>query len=101
MNVHTHDTADMPDETRYVAAIGALYNVPLVVVGVAFTAVAWFNGLELLLTVFATFKRRSTYSYSLVVATLGVLCFQSAVFCMIFAPRANGYGIIAFVDIGW
>lgn len=91
----------MPDETRYVAAIGALYDVPLVVVGVAFTAIAWFNGLELLLTIFATFKKRTTYFYSLVAASLGVLLFQSAVFCMIFAPFANGYGIIASIDIGW
>ena len=39
----------MPDETRHLAAIGPLYNVPLVVVGVAFTAIAWFNGIELVL----------------------------------------------------
>ena len=91
----------MPDQTRYVAAIGALYNVPLVVVGVAFTAGAWIYGTELLLIIFTTFKKRSAYSSSLVIASLGVLCFQSSVFCMIFAPWANGYGIIVGVDVGW
>ena len=91
----------MPDETRHVAAIGPLYNVPLVVVGVAFTAVAWSNGLELILTTLSTFKRRSTYFYALLTAALGVLCFQSAIFCMIFAPSVNGYGIIVSVNIGW
>jgi len=91
----------MPDETRYVAAIGPLYNVPLVVVGVAFTAAAWFNGLELLLTTLATFKKRSAYFYSLIVTSFGVLCFQSGVFCMIFVPSANAYGIIGSIDVGW
>lgn len=91
----------MADEDRFVASIGPLYNVTLVVVGVSFTAVAWHNGLEIILTTLATFTKYGTYFYSLVVAALGILCFQTAVFCMIFAPDSNGYGVIATVDVGW
>lgn len=91
----------MADQTQYVAAIGPLYNVSLVVVGVAFTAIAWFNGLELIIQIFTSFRKHSTYFYSLLVATAGILCYQSAVFCMIFAPAANAYGIIVSIDVGW
>lgn len=91
----------MAEGDRFVASIGPLYNVTLVVVGVSFTAVAWHNGLEIILTTLVTFTKYGTYFYSLIVAALGILCFQSAVFCMIFAPGSNGYGVIAAVDVGW
>ncbi|RMY52117.1 hypothetical protein D0864_14313 [Hortaea werneckii] len=91
----------MAEGDRFVASIGPLNNVTLVVVGVSFTAVAWHNGLEIILTTLVTFTKYGTYFYSLIVAALGILCFQSAVFCMIFAPGSNGYGVIAAVDVGW
>jgi hypothetical protein len=61
-----------------------------------------FNGAELLLTIFLTFKRwTGKYFYCLTVATLGVLVYQINVFMMIFAPHLNHYGIIACIGIGW
>ncbi|KAF2036503.1 hypothetical protein EK21DRAFT_45352, partial [Setomelanomma holmii] len=61
-----------------------------------------FNGVELLCTIFLTFKRWSgKYFYCLVVATLGVLVYQINVFMMIFATLSNGHGIIACIGIGW
>ena len=91
----------MPDETRYVAAIGPLYNVPLVVVAVAFTAIAWFNGLEMLIVTWMTFKKRSAYFYSLIVCCFGILCYETSIFCLIFVKGANTYGTNVGIDLGW
>ena len=61
-----------------------------------------FNGAELLVTIFLTFKRWSgKYFYCLLVATLGVLVYQINVFLMIFAPYLNAYGVIASIGLGW
>lgn len=61
-----------------------------------------FNGAELLITIFLTFKRwGGKYFWCLVIATLGVLIYQINVFMMIFATYLNAHGVIASIGIGW
>ncbi|KAF2853832.1 hypothetical protein T440DRAFT_290785 [Plenodomus tracheiphilus IPT5] len=83
-------------------AIGPLGSTLEVVTFVALTGMAWFNGAELLCTIFLTFKIWSgKYFYCLVTATFGVLIYQINVFLMIFSTHLNAHGIIACVGIGW
>lgn len=61
-----------------------------------------FNVVELLGTIFLTFRTWSgKYFYCLVVATVGTLVYEINVFMMIFAPHLNAHGIIACIGIGW
>jgi hypothetical protein len=62
---------------------------------------ARFNGLELLCTIFLTFKRVSLYFYCLVVATLGVLAFITTKFVIVFAKGLLPYGIGASIALSW
>ncbi|KAF2463780.1 uncharacterized protein BDR25DRAFT_244746 [Lindgomyces ingoldianus] len=82
--------------------IGPLASTVEVVGFIALTGAAWFNGAELLWTIFLSFQRwRGRYFSCLVIASLGVLVYQSNVFLMIFGTNVNYYGVIASINIGW
>jgi hypothetical protein len=83
--------------------MGPLASTVEVVAFVAFTGMAWFNGLELLWTIFASFQRwTGRYFTCLVIASCGVLVYQLNVFLMVFGGTSvNAHGVIAGIDIGW
>lgn len=88
-------------ETKYSVEIGQLNSIPRLVVILTFIGIAWFNGLEMILMTWMTFKKRSAYFYSLIVCCLGILCYESAIFCLIFAKGINAYGLNAAINTGW
>ncbi len=61
-----------------------------------------FNCVELIATVFLTFKRwAGKYFYCLLVATCGVFIYQVNVFLMIFGTGLNTYANIFCIGVGW
>lgn len=61
-----------------------------------------FNGLELLCTIFLSFKRwHGRYFYCLVIASVGALLYQTHVFLMVFEPNVNTYANLTSLNIGW
>jgi hypothetical protein len=61
-----------------------------------------YNSVELLLTTFLSFKRwGGAYFYCTIASTLGILVYQLNVFLAAFATRANMYGIVIGIGIGW
>ncbi|KAF2492997.1 hypothetical protein BU16DRAFT_95743 [Lophium mytilinum] len=82
--------------------MGPLQTTVEVVAFVAFTGMAWFNAVELLLTIFLSFNRWwGRYFTCLVVASAGVLVYQVFVFLQTFDPSLNTYAVTAAIDVGW
>jgi hypothetical protein len=81
---------------------GPLASTADVVSFLVFTGMAWFNAIELLCTIFLSFKRwTGRYFYCLIIASLGVLLYQTHVFLMIFQPNVNTYANLTSLNVGW
>lgn len=67
----------------------------------AFTAVAWYNALELNVQVFLTFKRhRGLYFWSLLISSWGCLL-HALGFLLKFFTDVNDYVSVTIITIGW
>lgn len=72
-----------------------------VVIG-AFTAVAWYNALELLILIFVTFKKyHGLYFWSLLVASVGVIFYGLGFLSKFFDIIENEFVNCVFITIGW
>ncbi|PMD37803.1 hypothetical protein L207DRAFT_586133 [Hyaloscypha variabilis F] len=83
------------------APIGSLTTLPHVIMFLCFSGIAIYNILELIVTIFMTFKRRATlYFFSVVVATFGVLLYAVAVLLLVL-ELINTYISTSLVNVGW
>jgi hypothetical protein len=74
----------------------------MLVMAVGFCAIAMFNSLELFITIFMIFRRRtSLYFYSLITATSGVFIFALFLLIMLLDVVQKNYIIVVFVNFGW
>ncbi|MCJ1396694.1 hypothetical protein MMC18_009586 [Xylographa bjoerkii] len=68
----------------------------------AFTAVAWFNVLELNVQVFMTFKRhRGLYFWSLIISSYGCVLHALGFLLKFFQLTSNDYLSVTIITIGW
>jgi hypothetical protein len=68
----------------------------------AFTAIAWYNSIELNVLIWMTFKRRKgLYFYSLLIASWGVTVYSLSFLMKFFQVWKNNYVSVAFITIGW
>ena len=68
----------------------------------AFTAVAWFNVIELNVQVFMTFKRhRGLYFWSLLISSYGCLLHALGFLLKFFQLTTNNYLSVTIITIGW
>ena len=68
----------------------------------AFTAIAWYNVLELNFMIWMTFKRRhGLYFYSLLVSSWGIFVYALAFLMKFFQVSQNNYATVVFITIGW
>jgi hypothetical protein len=92
----------MAGESDNVVLVGPLTTFQLVFFFIAFTGIALFNGVELLITIFLSFRRQtSCYFFSLLAASCGIIIYQLFVFLMIYGKNMNIYGILTGIDVGW
>ena len=68
----------------------------------AFTAIAWYNVIDLNVVIWMTFKRRhGLYFYSLLVSSWGIMIYALAFLMKFFQVWKNNYVSVAFITIGW
>ena len=68
----------------------------------AFTAVAWYNALELNVQVFLTFKRhRGLYFWSLLISSWGCILHALGFLLKFFQLTTNDYVSVTIITIGW
>ncbi len=68
----------------------------------AFTAVAWYNAIELNLQVFLTFKRhRGLYFWSLLISCYGCVLHSLGFLLKFFQITTNNYLSVVIITIGW
>ena len=68
----------------------------------AFTAVAWYNVIELNLQVFLTFKRhRGLYFWSLIISSYGCIFHSLGFLLKFFQLTTNDYLSVTIITIGW
>ncbi|KAL8947653.1 MAG: hypothetical protein Q9222_006086 [Ikaeria aurantiellina] len=68
----------------------------------AFTAVAWYNVMELNIQVFLTFKRhRGLYFWSLLISSYGCILHALGFLLKFFALTENIYVAVTIITIGW
>jgi hypothetical protein len=68
----------------------------------AFTAIAWYNVVDLNVVIWMTFKRRhGLYFYSLLVSSWGIMIYALAFLMKFFQVWKNNYVSVAFITIGW
>ena len=77
-------------------------NVPIYIAIGAFTAVAWFNVIELNIQVFLTFKRhRGLYFWSLLISSYGCVLHALGFLLKFFQLTTNDYVSVTIITIGW
>ncbi|KAI9816224.1 MAG: hypothetical protein M1827_001825 [Pycnora praestabilis] len=68
----------------------------------AFTAIAWYNAIELNLQVFLTFKRhRGLYFWSLLISSWGCVLHSLGFILKFFQLTTNDYLSVTIITIGW
>jgi hypothetical protein len=80
------------------------YNVPTYMAMAAFTAVAWYNALELNVQVFLTFKRhRGLYFWSLIISSWGCVLHALGFLLKFFqlSGKHDPYLAVTIITIGW
>ena len=78
------------------------YSVPTYMSMAAFTAVAWYNALELNVQVFLTFKRhRGLYFWSLIISSWGCVLHALGFLLKFFQLTTNNYVSVTVITIGW
>ncbi len=77
-------------------------TLPIAMTLSAFTAIAWYNVLELNIMIWMTFKRhKGLYFYSLLGSSWGILIYALAFLMKFFQVWRNDYISVAFITIGW
>jgi hypothetical protein len=77
-------------------------TLPLAMTLSAFTAIAWYNVIDLNVLIWITFKRRrGLYFYSLLVSSWGIMIYALAFLMKFFQVWKNNYVSVAFITIGW
>ncbi|MCJ1431486.1 hypothetical protein MMC27_000839 [Xylographa pallens] len=78
------------------------FNMPTYMAIAAFTAVAWFNVIELNVQVFMTFKRhRGLYFWSLIISSYGCILHALGFLLKFFQLTDNDYLSVTIITIGW
>ncbi|MCJ1319122.1 hypothetical protein MMC15_004455 [Xylographa vitiligo] len=78
------------------------FNIPTYMAIAAFTAVAWFNVIELNVQVFMTFKRhRGLYFWSLIISSYGCILHALGFLLKFFQLTDNDYLSVTIITIGW
>ena len=78
------------------------YSVPTYMAMAAFTAVAWYNAMELNVQVFLTFKRhRGLYFWSLIISSWGCVLHALGFLLKFFQLTSNDYVSVTIITIGW
>ncbi|MCJ1287985.1 hypothetical protein MMC26_007338 [Xylographa opegraphella] len=78
------------------------FNIPTYTAIAAFTAVAWFNVIELNVQVFMTFKRhRGLYFWSLIISSYGCVLHALGFLLKFFQLTDNDYLSVTIITIGW
>jgi hypothetical protein len=67
----------------------------------AFTTIAFYNTIELLILCFTRFKKRDVYFWTLLVATLGIIPFNLGFILKLFNIVHNNYISLTLTSIGW
>ncbi|MCJ1241381.1 hypothetical protein MMC14_009386 [Varicellaria rhodocarpa] len=77
-------------------------NIPIYMSIGAFTAVAWYNIIELNIQVFLTFKRhRGLYFWSLLISSYGCVLHALGFLLKFFQLTSNDYISVSIITIGW
>ncbi|RDL30657.1 Uncharacterized protein BP5553_10002 [Venustampulla echinocandica] len=77
-------------------------TLPIAMTISAFTAIAWYNVIDLNVVIWMTFKRRhGLYFYSLLGASWGIAIFALAFLMKFFNIWTNPYVSCVFITIGW
>ena len=77
-------------------------TLPLAMTLGAFTAIAWYNVVDLNVMIWITFKRRhGLYFYSLLASSWGIFIYSLAFLMKFFQVWKNNYVSVAFITIGW
>ncbi len=77
-------------------------TLPLAMTLGAFTAIAWYNVIDLNVLIWFTFKRRSgLYFYSLLLSSWGIMIYALAFLMKFFQVWKNNYVSVTFITIGW
>jgi hypothetical protein len=77
-------------------------TLPLAMTLSAFTAIAWYNVIDLNVLIWMTFKRRrGLYFYSLLASSWGIMIYALAFLMKFFQVWKNNYVSVAFITIGW
>lgn len=81
---------------------GVQTTLPRAMIDGAFTAIAWYNVIELNVIIQMTFKRRKgLYFYSLLVASWGIAVYALASIMKLYQAWQNNYVSVTFITIGW
>ena len=78
------------------------YNLPEWMALAAFMGIAWFNVLELNISIFMTFKRRrGLYFWSLLISSWGIIFHSLGFLLKLWQITPNNYLSCTFITIGW
>ena len=90
----------LPDSGETGVAIP--YNTQTYMTIAAFTAIAWYNVIELNIQVFMTFKRhRGLYFWSLLISSYGCVLHALGFLLKFFQLTTNNYFSVTIITIGW
>ena len=77
-------------------------TLPIAMTISAFSAIAFYNALELNIMIWMTFKRHSgVYFYSLLASSWGIVIYQLAFLMKFFQVWKNDYVSVALITVGW
>jgi hypothetical protein len=77
-------------------------TLPIAMTISAFTAIAWYNVVELNIMIWMTFRRHSgLYFYSLLGSSWGILIYALAFLMKFFQVWTNEYVCVALITVGW
>jgi hypothetical protein len=81
---------------------GLQTTLPIAMTVSAFTAIAWYNVVELNVMIWMTFRRRSgLYFYSLLASSWGIFIYALAFLMKFFQVWQNNYVSVALITVGW
>jgi hypothetical protein len=77
-------------------------TLPIAMTIAAFSAIAWYNVIDLNVLIWFTFKRRQgLYFYSLLISSWGIFVYQLAFLMKFFQVWKNNYVSVSLITIGW
>jgi hypothetical protein len=77
-------------------------TLPIAMTVSAFTAIAWYNVVELNVMIWMTFRRHSgLYFYSLLASSWGICIYALAFLMKFFQVWENNYVSVALITVGW